>query len=222
MSDRRAMLLLVLGLVAAGCSHPEKGVVDQYFNAIRAGDTQTVASFSAVDFDKKPERWVIKGGSDAQKSPVVLPSLAQKLRDLENELAANKKAAQTYSLDHYAELDQVKELRKKGSPVPPKLAAAAAEWDKFNEKDREIKKAVANAKEAADRERRTVVRSVGAVENVDTLEGEMIDKTVDVDLTIQGQSQPYVMTLRKYELKRDGAGPRVMSRWVIQNIQPKA
>jgi hypothetical protein len=29
------------------------------------------------------------------------------------------------------------------------------------------------------------------------------------------------MTLRKYDLKRDN-GQRVMSRWVIQNLQPKA
>jgi len=43
---------------------------------------------------------------------------------------------------------------------------------------------------------------------------------VDVDLTIAGQVQPYVMTLRKYELVGSG-GPRTVSRWVIQNIAPK-
>jgi hypothetical protein len=47
-----------------------------------------------------------------------------------------------------------------------------------------------------------------------------VSKTVDVDLTIGGQVQPYVMTLRKYELS-GGSGPRQVSRWVIQNITPK-
>jgi hypothetical protein len=222
MSDRRAMVSLVLGLLAAGCSHPEKGVVDQYFNAVRAGDSQTLASFAAVGFDKKPERWAIKGGTEAQKSPVTLPSLVKKVTDLEAEIAANKKAFSAYALDHYADLDQVKELRKKGQPIPAKFSAAAAEWDKSTDKDRELKKALANAQAAVEKERRSVVRSVGQVDDVDTLDGEMIDKTIDVDVTVQGQTQPYVMTVRKYELKRDGAGGRVMSRWVVQNLQPKA
>jgi hypothetical protein len=222
MSNRGAMLALVLGLCVAGCSHPEKGVVDQYFNAVRAGDSQTLASFSAVNFDKKPDRWSIKGGSEAQKTPVILPGLVQKAKELETQLAANKKAAGTYSLDHYGELDQVKELKKKNAPIPAKLAAAAAEWDKFNEKDRELKKALANAQAAVEKERRSVIRSVGQVDDVDNLGGEMIEKTVEVDVTAQGETKPYLMTVRKYELKRDTGGQRVISRWVVQNLQPKA
>jgi hypothetical protein len=175
-----------------------------------------------VEFDKKPERWTIKGGSDPQKSPVTLPALVKKVKDLEAEVAANKKAFSAYALDHYAELDQVKEARKKGQPVPAKYAAAAAEWDKSTEKDRELKKALANAQAAVEKERKSVIRSVGQVEDVDNLDGEVIDKTIDVDVTVQGQTQPYVMTVRKYELKRDAAGGRVMSRWVVQNLQPKA
>ncbi len=42
-----------------------------------------------------------------------------------------------------------------------------------------------------------------------------------VDLTIDGQVQPYVMGLRKYELESDGSGARMMSRWVVQSLDPK-
>jgi hypothetical protein len=222
MTTRRAMLVLVAALCGAACSHPEKGVVDQYFNALRSGDSQTLSSFSAVNFDKKVDKWTIKGGSEAQKSPVSLPGLVQKVKDLETEAAAAKKTWDTYKLDHFAELDQVNDLKRKGAAIPPKLATAAAEMDKYIAKDREYKKALANARDAVEKERRSVVRSVGQVDAVETLEGEMIEKTVDLDLTIQGQTQPYVMTVRKYELKRDGGGQRVVSRWVIQNLQPKA
>ena len=54
-----------------------------------------------------------------------------------------------------------------------------------------------------------------------TLKGEVTEKQIEVDLTINGQVQPYVMTLRKYDVKRAN-GQRVNSRWVIQNLQPKA
>ena len=45
----RGALPLVLALSALGCqSHPEKGVVDQYFNAVNTKDTQTLSSFAAL------------------------------------------------------------------------------------------------------------------------------------------------------------------------------
>ena len=135
MSMRGAALPLVLALSALGCqSHPEKGVVDQYFNAVNAKDSQTLSSFAAVSFDKKVDRWAIKNTLDEQKSDAPLPALAQKVKDLEAELATNTKAARSYNNDHYVELDQLKAL-KKDAPVPAKVQPIKAEWDKFNEKE---------------------------------------------------------------------------------------
>ena len=214
-----AAVPLALTLAALGCqSHPEKGVVDQYFNAVNAQDSQTLASFAAVNFDKKVERWAITKTLDEQTSEAPLAGLAQKVKDLEAEQEANTKAARAYNNDHYVELDALKNL-KKDAPVPAKLQPVKAEWDKFNEKDRELKKAVANAREAVEREKRSVVRSVGQVDDVETLKGEMKEKKIELDLTVDGQVKPYVMTVRKYEMKRE-SGPRVVSRWVIQSLQP--
>ena len=214
-----AAVPLALGLSVLGCQrHPEKGVVDQYFNAVNAKDSQTLASFAAVTFDKKVDRWAIKETLDEQKGPAPLADLVKKVRDLEAEQAANTRAARAYNNEHYAELDQLKGL-KKDAAVPAKLQPVKAEWDKFNEKDRELKRAIASAREAVDKERRSVVRSVGDVDDVEGLQGEMKEKQIKLDLTIGGQTQPYVMTVRKYEMKRE-SGPRVVSRWVVQSLQP--
>jgi hypothetical protein len=222
MRDRVAALLVALTLAVLGvaCGHPEKSVIDQYFNALRAGDTQTLASFTAFTFDKKPEKWDIKKTIDEQKSPAALPDLVKKAADADKAVADNKREAQLYTNDHYVEIEQVKEAQKKGA-VPAKLQAVAAAWSKFIEKDRELKKAAALAKDAAEKEKRSVLRSVGQQDDIDILTGEMINKQVELDLTINGQVQPYVMNLRKYELKRE-TGPKVNSRWVIQSLQPKA
>jgi len=219
MSTRVAALPLVLALSALGCqSHPEKGVVDQYFNAVNAKDSQTLASFAAVSFDKKVDRWAIKKTLDETTSPAPLPGLAQKVKDLEAELAANTKAARAYNNDHYVELDQLKAL-KKDAPVPAKIQPIKAEWDKFSAKDQELKRAIANGKLEAEKERRSVVRSVGQADDAESVTGEMKEKKIELDLTIAGQVQPYVMTVRKYEMKR-ASGPRVVSRWVVQELQP--
>ena len=221
MSMRVAALPLALTIAAFGCSsHPEKGVVDQYFNAVNAKDSQTLSSFAAVSFDKKVDRWAIKDTLDETKSAAPLPALSQKVKDLDSELAANTKNARAYNNDHYVELDQLKAM-KPGAAVPPKIAPVKAEWEKFSEKDRELKKAIANARDAVEKEKRSVLRSVGQVDDIESLAGEMKEKKIGLDLTIGGQVQPYVMTVRKYEMKR-AAGPRVVSRWVVQELSPKS
>ena len=217
----RAALPMALALAAAlGCSsHPEKGVVDQYFNAVNAKDSQTLSSFAAVSFDKKVDRWTIKDTLDETKSPAPLPALSQKVKDLEAELAANTKNARAYNNDHYVELDQLKAL-KPGAAVPAKVAPVKAEWDKFSEKDRELKKSIANAKAEVEKEKRSVVRSIGQADDVESLAGEMKEKEIELDLTIAGQVQPYMMKVRKYARTR-ASGPRVVSRWVVLELTPK-
>jgi hypothetical protein len=212
---------LTLAVLGVACGHPEKSVIEQYFNALRAGDQQTLSSFAAFTFDKKPERWAIKGTIDEQKVPAVLPDLVQKAADAEKAMAENKKQAQLHYNDNYLMVEQVKEAQKKGAPISAKLQPVAAKWNEFQNKGRDLMKAVAQTKDAVEKEKRAVQKSVGQMDDLLTLPGEMIEKKVEVDLTIGGQTQPYVMTLRKYELKRE-TGPKVTSRWVITSLQPKA
>jgi hypothetical protein len=70
-----------------------------------------------------------------------------------------------------------------------------------------------------EKERRNVVLSVGDRDDVESLTGEMVTKKLDVDLTIGGQVQPYVMRLKKYELT--GGTGRMMAKWVVESIEPK-
>src|SRR5262245_3518136 len=162
-------LAAVVALAGAACGHPEKSVVDQYFNAVNAKDSQTLSSFAAVSFDKKVDKWEIKKTISEDKKPAPLPDLVQKSKDADAAVAANKKAASAWSLDRIGDLDTVREARKANKPVPAKLSDVATKWDDFNAKDRDLKKSVAMSKEAVDREKRSVARSVGEVEGVEDL-----------------------------------------------------
>ena len=79
---------------------------------------------------------------------------------------------------------------------------------------------MADAKAAVARERRNARLSVGEREGIEALTGEVVSKTVALDLTIDGQVQPYKMGLRKYELQDDGSGGRMVSRWVVHSLVP--
>jgi len=224
MSMRRAAhtIILALAVAAAACGGSEKTVVDQYFRAIQAEDTQTLSSFAAVRFEQKPEAWKILSVTPETRQPAPLPSLSAQVSSAEQALEENKKAYNTYFLDHPNEVDQVRELMKKNADIPAKLQSYAEEWQKFIDKERELKRQLAEAKDAVSHERRNAILSVGQLDDLENLQGELVEKKIDLSLTVNGQAQDYTMTLRKYELESAAAGPRVLSRWMIYDLQPKA
>jgi hypothetical protein len=81
---------------------------------------------------------------------------------------------------------------------------------------------MAEAKAAVEREKRNVTLSIGEVPDVESLTGDVISRDMDLNLTIGGAVKPYTMTLRRYDLKGATGGARMMSRWVIQSLTPKA
>lgn len=226
MSDRGAVrIILALSLAGASvaCGYSEQGVIDQYFNAINAQDTQTLASFSSAKFDKKVDNWKITAASEETRSPAPLPSLVAKVNETDTALNDNKKAYNSYFLDHPKEVDQVRELLKKDNPkIPANLQSYATEWQKFIDKEKDLKKALADAKDAVEREKHNVSLSVGNLDDIESLTGEMVTKTLDLNLTIGGQPQPYVMALRKYDVQGQAGGSRILSRWVVQALTPKS
>lgn len=224
MRERATAFAVALGLAVVGlaCSNAEKNVVNQYFTALRANDQGTLTSFAMVAFDQKVDDFSVVAVGPGVKAPATLPDLVKKQKDLDAELAKNTRDARAWGNDLavYPKLDQVRQAQQKGSKISPALQPIAAKWDAYQNEDRRLKKAVSDAKAAVEREKRNVALSVGQVEDIETLTGEMLSKDVDLNLTIGGQVKPYVMTLRKYEL-RGGTGPRMVARWVVQSLVPK-
>jgi len=217
---------LALGLAVAGlaCGGGEKTVVDQYFTALRANDTNTLTSFAMVSLDKEVQDYKLVSVGAESRAPAPLPELVKKQKELEAAVAENMKEARAWGndLEIYPKLDRVRELQKDGKSVPASLQPIADKWSGFNTRDRELKAQLAEAKRAVEREQRNTQLSVGQVEGLEELEGEVLSKQLDLELTIDGQVQPYVMTLRKYELERERGGPRTISRWVVQSLEPRA
>jgi hypothetical protein len=213
--------VLTVAVFGAACGGPENAIVDNYFKSVRAGDTQTLSSFATVPFTGTVQSWKISGSEPDQKSAATLGELVKKRNDLDAEIAANKKAAQTFMLDNPAEGTQVQTLLRAGSKIPPKLTSFAAKWDEFNTKDRELKKALTVATAATDKEKRLVTMSLTSpADDVEALSGDVLTKTVNVDVTSEGETKPYVMTLTRYELS-DSSGRKLNSRWVVTGLTAK-
>jgi hypothetical protein len=218
MSKRGTGVILGLGIIAAACGGSDSRIVDQYFGAVNAGDNQTLASFAMVPFNQKVQKWEVTASSPETRSPASLATLVEKLKKLEADLAANKKAAGAFSLENADAYNRYNDLKDK-TKVPANLQKFAEEWKRFEQTDKDLKKQTAETKAAIEKERRNVQLSVGQVEGLDTMTGEVVDKTVDLALTIDGAVKNYTMGLRKYDLQ--GAQARG-GRWVVHSLQPKS
>jgi hypothetical protein len=225
--SKRGTLLVGLGIAAAAaaCGQPDQRVVDQYFNALRQGDTQTLTSFALVQLDQKVDDWKITGSTPETTAPAPLPDLIKKVQEIEAALGANKKATQNFANEdngkRYQQIQDVQETQKKNAKLPPALADVAQKWADFNEKDRALKKQLAEARTAVDHEKRNVTLSVGNQNDVESMTGQMVTRDLDLALTIKGDAKPYAMTLRRYDLQGGTTG-RVVSRWFIYSLKPKA
>ena len=225
--SKRGALLVGLGLaaVAAACGHPDQRVVDQYFNALRQGDTQTLTSFALVQLDQKVEKWKITGSEPETQAPAPLPDLIKNVQKLTADLDANKRASQGFANEdngkRFLQIQEVQEAQRKNAKVPAALADVAQKWAEFNEKDRALKKQLVDARAAVEHEKRNVTLSVGPQNEVENMTGQMVSRDLDLDLTIGGEVKPYAMTLRRYDLQGGTTG-RVVSRWFIYTLKPKA
>jgi len=226
MKQRGARLTTALGvaLVGLACSSAASKVVDQYFNALRANDTNTLTSFAMVAFEDKVDAWKIVAEGPEVKTEATLPELMKRQKQLQAELEENTKNARAWGndLEIYPKLEKVREAQKKDAKIPASLQPIADKWNEFQDEDRRLKKAVAEAKDAVAREKRNVTMSIGQVDDLETLTGEAISRDMDLELTIDGQAKPYTMTLRRYDLKAGESAGRMMSRWVVQSLEPKA
>src|SRR5574341_927380 len=180
MSNRRAALgaALLWPLLGSACSGPERVVVDNYFNAVNHQDNQTLSSFALVQFEKRVDKWSITAVSPETRSPASLPELVKTAKEVESALAANKKEYSAYFNQHPKEVDEVQDLLKKAQKAPPRLAGIAADWEKFIQKERGIKKALAEAKDAVEKEKRNMTLSVGSAD--ENAQGDVLSKQVDL------------------------------------------
>ncbi|MBN2370581.1 MAG: hypothetical protein JXO72_08840 [Vicinamibacteria bacterium] len=215
------MLLVLAGLVAvAACGPAEKTVVDKYFRAINGEDNDTLGSFATVGFDQKVDSWKIVQAGEAVEDEAPLPGLVANVKEIEKWISANKKEYQDYYFDHQAAVDELRDIAKKKGAVPPKLRSISSVWDGYVQKERQLKRELKDAKDAVDFEQANVRRSLGDIKDLESAMTRTT-KTIDLQLTIEGQPQDYSMVLRQYK-PVDAGDRRVISRWVITGLDPKS
>ena len=219
-SGRRLMLVAAaVGLFA--CGHPEQRVVDQYFGAVNAGDNLTLLSFAAYKFERKAEHWKILSSSEETTAEAPLPGLVKQATDAQAEHDQKKKEMQRFANERYNDYVEAQKLLAAGVKIPANLQDMARRLEDWAKTERELKKRIAEARAAAEAERKLVQLSLGAdVKDMDTLAADLLSKDLELSVRVGGQEESWMMHLRRYNPKQTG-GPRLISRWIVQAMEPK-
>jgi hypothetical protein len=220
---RRRWTILGIALVTAGasaCGDGEDAAIESYFAALSSGDERAIHEAGVARIDEKVEAWTRAGSSEEKMLPVTLPELARRHEEAVAKLDAHKKVSGKYALDHLSDVDAVKKLLEEEKDIPEKLREVADTWKKLSDEEAELQNAAREALAAMERERRVCQLSAGEASDLTTAGGEIRVKQIDLNLTIDGQSRPYVMTLRRYMLEETDV-PHEISRWVVYGLEPK-
>lgn len=210
-----------LAALTIACGSQEGQVIDNFFRATQAKDTQTVASFSMVQFDQPVKSWNVKSVGEEQRAPAPLGSLAAAHEAAEAAATENKKEERAYFDSHPLEVDKVRTLIESESPIPASLQDVAADWKRFIDADKDLEQKVGESRKAYDRERRIVTMSTGKGAEADAFVGDVITKEATVEVDSGAGPKTYLIQLRMYDVTAAGKGPKIMSRWLIQSITPQ-
>ena len=210
-----------LAALTIACASQQGQVIDNFFRATQAKDTQTVTGFSMVQFEQEVKSWKVKSVGEEQRAPAPLGTLAAAHQAADDAAAENKKNEGAYFNTHPLEVDKVKTLLENGGSIPAALQKTATEWKRFIGADKELKAKADETQKAYDREKRIVSMSTGKAGDLDSLVGDVINSTAIVEIESGGSVKSYAIQLRKYDVTAGGKGAKLMSRWLILSITPQ-
>ena len=194
---RRPLAILALAAGVACSSHPEKARGRPVLQrGERQGQPDPDQLRRRCSFDKKVA--ALDDQEDARGDEE--PGAAARPRregegDREADSAANTKDARAYNIDHCGELDEVEGAARTGSPSRPSSQPWPRSGRSSTRRTASSRRQLAEAKAAVEKEKRSVALSVGNARRPREPDGRGHDQEAStLDLTIDGQAQPYVMT----------------------------
>lgn len=219
-----AILGAVLIVVAfTSCSsHPEKGLLERYFNALSLNDLTTLSTMAmdpaSFDFDS----WELDTVSEDVIETSALVEMNQKELDLKKQVEASV----GITLDARAELDDAvferdnARSRNAKRQLQTKVDDLQAKYDEQYAAHQQLQKDYNEAKEAAAYEEEIALFSLGGdYTGVRSFVGEKHTKECEVTITKDGNSIHYRVYLRRYMLRDESMGLDHRGRWIIEKFE---
>ena len=211
----------VVSLLAACSGGEEKGVLNRFFMACRAGDNATVASVSQVAFPAEGcEAWELLEVSEPMTAPFRIVELRQKVNDAKKERDTQFEKGKYFLEDNYSDIEKI-QLKLDTDPeykFEGKTGEVQAEWEKIIADRKTLERSVQGFNRDLEKETKVAKMSLMTDVALTKLEGTVITKDVKVSATSEGQAKPYTFKLIRYDLTNTENNTSPKSRWIITAI----
>lgn len=210
----------VLGLFACSGGE-EQQLLNRFFMACRSGDNATVASVSQVSFPGEGcEAWEVVEVGEGTTTPYVIKDLRQQLENAKKERDVQFEKGKYFLEDNYNDIEKI-QLRLDKEPdykFKGKLGEVQAEWEKIMVDRKTLERTVQDLNRQLEKESKLAKMSLMVDAPINKLEGNVLTKRINVNVTQSGQVNPYVFTMTKYDLTNPENNVSPKSRWIIVGI----
>ncbi len=202
------LILLSVAIIITSCSKAEEVTITKYFQAMKvgdAGDKDTMTSMAINPKHIKFDKYEIVSISEPVIEPILLPTLNQKLTDVNQKKKDVGLAAQEANdaiLDLEDELADARSSAKKRE-INKQLDEARVKKDELVENFKDIITQKKNLEKQIEFEQMLMKTSAGReMPNIEMYKGDSYTTKVDVKITLPSKEiVDYVFILKKYVLK---------------------
>jgi hypothetical protein len=221
--NRKVISILGIGflcLIIHSCSsHPEKGLMDRYFNALSLNDLQTLSTIAIDPAEIDFKSWEIVEVSEVDTEEFKLPAMDQKI----NELKKKVDDSVSKTLEVRDELDEAKfELENRRTRANrEKVDELQAKYDEQFEQTKQLQKEYNEARDAAEYEEEIALFSLGGnYPAIRQFTGKINKKHVDIKVTTEeGTEEMYRVYMRQEELTDPTTNITHNGRWIITRFE---
>jgi len=224
--NRKILAVLGVALIIVAftscSSHPEKGLLERYFNALSLNDLTTLSTMAIDPVSFDVDSWELVSVSEEVVEPAALADMNQKELDLKKQ----QETSVGVTLDARAELDDAvferdnARSRAQKRQLQTKVDELQQKYDDQYAAHQQLQKDYNEAKENAAREEEISQFSLGGdYPTVRTFTGEVFNKECVVKVIKDGVETDYRVFLRRYILKDESMNLDHRGRWIIVRFE---
>jgi hypothetical protein len=211
-------IVLLIFLIYSCSSHPEKALLDKYFNAMSFNDLNTLSTMAIEPADFEFDSWEITNVSEESIEPFALSEMDQK----EKELKKKVDDSTINTLDARDAMDVAKfemERRRTRANIN-KFNEAEEKYNTMYEAHKELQKEYNEMEKAAEREEKISLFSLGGdFPRIRQFEGDVHKKEVEIIVKRNGEEANYKIYMSQYELTDPENNITHTGRWIILKFE---
>jgi len=211
-------IMLLIFMIHSCTSHPEKTLLDRYFNAMSLNDLNTLSTMAIEPADFEFDSWEIVSVTEEYSEPFKLPELENKEKELKKKLDDHT----IDTLNARDEMDVAKfemERRRTRSNIN-RFNEAEEKYNELYEENKALRKEYNNIRDAADREEEIALFSLGGdFPQVRQFQGEVHKKEVEIKVHNNGDETNYKIFMRRYMLENPATNISHDGRWIILRFE---